>query len=377
MSRDSYGRNDFVGLTHKIDSKYNENDNTYFNVTIFNRNVSLDRPIGTSQEIKYNVTQDQAIISKANECYLAVSQLQLPNNDIPLFFFRDNFYYITLQNGAAISTQPLVWSPSQSNYTGVYTIQSFLDSINAALVLAAIAVGIAAINTPYVYLDKNLNVLKLVFPGLDAITNNWLSPNPNNLAIPGTYAMYMNWNLFNYFQSMQVYFYNQFTLGLDYRILVKNNLDDNFVNNQRYTMSQEVSLLFLFRDVEQILVTTSLLPVSREQFNGFDQDGNTIEFGVLANFAPIASGSPSELFTPYYYFPETYKLNDLIGYGEIKKLDFQIQWVDKNRRVYPVYLLPGQSMQIKFAFLNKSLFNNKFNTSNNRQFYEGDEYYIN
>lgn len=331
-----------------------KDDNVYYLVSVNNPEVTSQNPNGRALELRYSVTKNTSIIEKANDYYLAVDQVELPNNDIPLIVFKENYWYVTMQNGGVTDSQPINYIPSQPGNMGIYSIQNFLNMINNAILTASINVGIPAPNIPYII--KSNQRLIIVFPGDDVDTNNWLSSIPAN---PANWNLYMNWNLYYFFQSIQVYFNNTFSLGLDYRIVVADNRNGNFTSGVGYRMSQEEDLLFLLRDVQQIFITTSSLPINLQYINTNNTQGSDIGLGVVLNLSPLFNSDFGGNFVPYTYQQDYPKLIDLEGYGPINKLDFQVYWVDSSRNIYPIFILPGQSCYIKFAFYRKSLFNQK------------------
>lgn len=290
----------------------------FINIDIVNNSADELMPA------RYNKTYAQSIIAGIGAHSIAVSKFTIPNNNIPLFIFK-NTYVVTVVNGTASSSQSVQFNhPCSAN--AVYTIQSFLDMINTTIGACCNAVGISTHNIPYVWLDKTSQLQKIHF------SNNiaWLGTEPQ-------LQLWFNWDLFYFFQSMQVYFSGQYTDNA-YRILVKNN-HNNYTNtpNGGYEMSQETQLLSLYRSVTSIIITSdSLCP------------GNNI----INTYYPALSSNYSDNFMPYNYNPTSYQSFELMNDGSLNQIDLQIYYTDNANNVSPLYLLPGQVAKIELALDN-------------------------
>lgn len=327
-------------------------DNVYYQATVTNNNQNKTIPI------QFEETKSSPLIDIANNYYISVLRLEIPNNDVPLFYFIDNAYSITMVNGAAESKQIMNYiSDARISNNGIYTVQQYINSINAAIIAGCAAVGIVGADIPYVYINQK-DRLTVHFSD----SANWLG----NADTP-VFQLWFNWNLYEYFQTLKIYFNGTFNAlsGKDYRIFVQNNQNGNYVAGTGYEMSQEAEMLELFIDTFQVLIISNTIPVNREGFNALDQSGNNVQFGVVTDFLPKISSSYPDNFTPFFYTADQPRLIDLIGSLPINKIDFAAYYVDRKRVIRPLNLLPGQSMNIKFGFFNKALYNNKYNNIQN------------
>lgn len=347
------------------DIRLSSNDNVYLDVQLAN-----DTPnIAIAQ---YTTTRSNPIVDKADDYYLSVVKFEIPNNDIPLFIFKNNTYAVTMVNAGVSYRQTLSYTSPPGNLPGaIYAIQTFLDSLNEAIAIASGFVGIPVDAIPKVFLDRNNQLQGIRFPGTTnpgaAPIDNWTSP---SIGIEPTWAMWMNWELFYFFQTMQVYFTGNFDPvdGRAYRIIVKNNFDGNFLDPAtlapgaygNYTMTQETPLLSLYISVFSLIIASTLLPVNAELIS-FKRDSQSATFNTIADFNPGQVANYSDNFTPYLYNPAFYRLVDLNSATPLNKLDFQIFYTDADGNIQPLYLLPSQRMSIKFIFVKKSLYNNQFN----------------
>lgn len=329
-----------------VDVRIQNPDNIYVDIQLSNDSADA---IKIAQ---YSTTRSNPIVTKANDYYLAVARFEIPNNDIPLFIFKDNTYALTMVNGGVSSKVFLQYTTSPGSIkNSIYSIQSFLDSLNDAITTACGNVGIAEI--PRVYLDRNSQLQGIKFSD----NANWLGA-----ATTPVWQMWMNWELFYFFQTIQVYFTGAFNppTGLAYRIIVKDNYDGNYIVGTGYNMTQDTPLLSLYISVLNIIIATTTLPVNAELI-AIKQGDSSSSFNTIADFAPGQLANYSDNFTPYIYNPAFYRLVDLLSNAPLNKLDFQIYYTDADGNVSPLYLLPSQKMTIKFVFVKKSLYNNEYN----------------
>lgn len=329
-------------------------------------NIYVDIPIVNSNDNKwiiasYNSTRSQPYISNASEYYLAVARFDIPNNNIPLFTFIDDYNSITMVNGAVESKRFVQYVSSSPLNKGVYTIQAFLDMVNTTIALCCADVGIPANEVPIVWLDKDRRVQVVSFSD----NANWLGGQS------ATWQMWMNWNIFFFFQSLQVYTNGSFNPpnGKAYLILVKDNYNGNYSSGPvtgtalNYNMAQETSLLELYITTTSIILATTSIPVNPENisYNGTASTAsglslsNSKTFNIIADFIPGQSAFYPENFTPYVYRPPFYRLIDLLGNQSLNKLDFQLYYTDDVGNVYPLMLNPHQRITLKIVFIKKSL----------------------
>lgn len=353
ISRDPRGSSLSIQDRHVVngtDIRLQNPDNVYVDVQLVNPspdNVMI---------AQYSTTRSNPIISKANDYYLAIARFEIPNNDIPLFIFKDNSYAVTMINGGVSSKVFLQYVTPPGNISkSVYAVQTFLDSLNDAIATACANVGIAEV--PKAYFSRTTQLQGIKFSD----NANWLGD-----ALTPVWQMWMNWELFYFLQTMQVYFLGQFDPpdGRAYRIIVKDNFDGNYIAspaaNAGYNMTQETPLLSLYISIMNIIIATTSLPVNAELI-ALKKGDSSSTFNTIADFAPGQVANFSDNFTPYIYNPAFYRLIDLLSGAPLNKLDFQIYYTDADGNVSPLFLLPSQRLTIKFIFVKKSLYNNEYN----------------
>jgi hypothetical protein len=337
------------GVVGKVDPRLNNPDNVYLDASITNNHSNITIPAS------YSTTRNVNIIDSTSDYYLSVARFVIPNDNIPLFVFRDDTYLITISNGGVESSRYVAYIPSSSDPDErfIYTIQSFLNMVNATIALCCADVGIAEI--PVAYLDKNTNLQGIRFSN----NANWLG------STAAVWQMWFNWPLFYFFKTMEHYYAFNFDLK-SYLIVVQNQNNGNVrvvSGVTYYFMEQETDLLSLYVTVHSIIVATTGVPVEAElisfRTHGANAgEGSSETFNIITDFVPGESANYSENFTPYVYIPNFYRLVNLKKGGGLNKFDFQIFYSDIYQNVYPINLLPYQRITVKFAFVKKSLYSN-------------------
>lgn len=361
LSRNKVGSNNTLQQKHVVegvDNRLSSPDNVYSNILLSNDETNK------AQIAQFNVTRSESYLPKANDYYMAVARFEIPNNNIPLFIFKEQTYGICMVNGAASSTVYCTLNPAPGNLNrAIYNVQTFLDTVNIAIETACTAVGIADI--PRVYLELPSQLQKIRFSS----NANWLGSGTTPV-----WQLWMNWELFYFFQTMQVYFTGSYIGQLlapppppgnnlydakGYKIVVKDNYNGNYVAGTSYTMSQETPLLALYISILNLIVATSSLPINGELIS-VRQGSTSATFNTIADFAPGQVANYSDNFTPYIYNPAFYRLIDLNSASPLNKLDFTIYYSDADNNISPLYLLPSQKLTVKLVFVKKALYNNEY-----------------
>lgn len=380
ISRNLVGGNLNIQDRHVVngnDIRLASPDNVYVDIQVSNYT-------NDPQPIQYHTTRNSDIVPKASDYYLTVARFSIPASSIPLFRFKENYYSVTVVNklnaglkeSRVFLTYPVV-SPGNDSRQ-IFRVQEFLDSVNNAIIQGCIDVGFGSENDiPRVFLDLDTQLQKIRF----ADNNNWVGIDDNQ-----NFQLWMNWQLFYYFTTMQVYYSGKLNPpdGKAYKIIVKNNYNGNYIPNpippefpdplKGYFMSQETPLLPLYISLQNIIVATTAIPVSAELIavkqnpliaavtgTGAGDSSSSATFNTITDFIPGQLADFSDNFTPYIYTPTEYRLIDLLSNAPINKLDVQVFYTDVDGNINPLDVLPGTKVNIKLAFLKKALFNNEYN----------------
>ena len=352
-----------------INSKSDKTDSIiYFNGNIRNPYTTA----GSQQPFLAKFDQslaNGAVVDLPENYYLAIVRFSISHAAIPIYFFQNNFYSVTIGNNQVF----LVYIESGDGYkaygfTGlrpVYYYQQIAKMINVALTTAHLAAGFPANQEPFFQYDSVTERFAI------NIHSSYV-----NLATGEAYdaAHEISFNS-NLFQQLQ--YFSAVNNGLnqpngkDYTL---NNMVYSHVTNyvaisapvvppvanlNYFRIIQERSALYLFNDIQSIVFSTASLPSTKEFIGKNDGSGNSGTVPILVDFVPDQS-APRDL-SQYQYVPNgPYKLINLTNSISITSFDYQIGLATSSDIIYPLYLEPGEVCQVKFGFFKKSLYDNNF-----------------
>ncbi len=390
-----------------IVQKTSTEDHIYFNVSI-NNNSSVSVKIAQA-----SIQRSVAIIDNPSDYYCSIIRFTVPLQQIPIFIFQDSLYSVTISNGATdfqtilsyVPSYTPVLAPTYPESRFVYSYQQFLDSINNALSASFIASGLAG-TAPYMIYNPETALISLVAP---ATFHNAGQTDENQ-----TIKVWFNTNLWVFFSNFEKIFNGYVpqtwnTNGKNFNIIIKPNGTNNFSIPADHggplaglQMSQEFSSLYNWNILRNIVFTTNTIPIRSEgipsvvnppwnnsiTYNvGDSVTYNNNQFASLLNnnvgnqpdqsptFWQInqlsgVSSSSLPILTDFQllqdkgpegrsyaqYFPSSeYRLVDLMGNRPLTEIDLQIQWQDRNLNLYPIYINPLDSADIKIMFRKKSI----------------------
>lgn len=341
-----------------------DSDNVYYDVNISSNN---EQSKSTSN---YNVTRTQNILDDPSDYFLSVIRFTIPSYFVPILEFvpqveggNNGQYSVTLQRGGQIqqvfvtyvndSVETYAENPKEYYY--MYQYQSFVNLINTALdgAFAAlggnIPVGSAA---PVMLFDSPSKTFTMYFD------ETYIGANP--------ILVYFNDKLWSLIYGMQHERQNTgigFTAdGRDVLLLV-DNYGNNFVDTTffplnppqlYYFLTQEYSTVYNWNPYKRIVLTTGNLPIENEFVKG-EENGYR---KILTDFSP--SNNVNDERSVYQYFPTSqYRLIDMISNTNLKKINLQVWWQDRNEDLRPIYLPWNSQINIKLGFFNKNLYNSK------------------
>lgn len=343
-----------------------KDDNIYYNIALTNnQNVSV--PATFSQTLTSNV------IDNPVDYYLSVIRFELDGSSIPIFIFKDNTYYITLSYGGNNYTYPILFIPySQTIEEGqaIFSYQAFINMINQTFITC-------------------FNALKTANPTAPQTQAPYMLYNPNQNGLISLYAqtsydssltdaiqIFFNATLYYFFDNFLTMFYSEGSASKkDYQILVQNNYGsntsalDSSIPANYYKMSQDYPSLYHWWDTTVLSFKSTQMGVRSEYTPTQNQSNNLVSnnsagSGVsntsqITDFIPsISTNDPAGWRSTIVYYPSSqYRLLDLLS-NQIKCIDVNISWRDKQNKEYQYYIPPNQTVSIKMIFVKKSLFKN-------------------
>lgn len=349
-------------------------DRIYYNAIIKNSDGD-----NTFDLIKYDKIGQSDVITKASDYYLSIVRFQINASSVPLIYFKIapnqsnanlspftftltygvNDYsatvvYVPDNNLTAPTVNP---QPENNRYYYVYTYVHMIEMFNTALASAFTTLktanpGATATTAPYFIYNTTTGRISLICERAGYIESG---------ADP--VQIWVNSDLARYFDAMQVYYDtidNDKTLRFRILDYGNNRLDaDLNIDNSAGTLlqfTQEYAQLQNWNDFRDILFLTNTIPVESEKIQFQDNVGNESTLNILTDFSPAIQNAGDQR-SIFFYFPSgPYRILNLTSDSFIKRIDFQIKWVDINNVVRDMYLAPNTSCTVKFLFIKKSTY---------------------
>jgi len=372
---------------------YRENDNVYLNVVMQNHkylnNGILD---GNMMIAEYDVTKTTPIIDKASDYYCSIIRFDVPLEGVPIYVIpivpnqpNSNLTQMIIGVTYLGVDYPvnIIYSPD-NNYTPpiqdkpdfqvitpyyyVYTFENLIKSINEALNQSIMNSGFTLpsnISNPYFYMNDG--VISFIVP--DQFCD--ITVNPNRPLI------FMNSILETYLEAIRVRFigFNQ-PNGHDFEFLLDgiglptyNQACDVCGNSvassslipparsSYWKITQEYNVLNYWTSLRKLILSTNTIPIANEFVPAQNNDsGINNSFPIITDFVPSID-TPSQSRSVAYYTPTSqYRLVDMINDGPLFKINLKIYWEDKLGNIYPLNIPAGQQVNVKIAFLRKTLY---------------------
>lgn len=335
----------------KKDSGKYESTNEYYNIRItnpYNPTATQSRPT----PIVFNTTRTSPILQNPSEYELAVVRFYLPS-EVPIFVFDPDgiepFMNVVLEyNGTQIQKQIIYapYCPVCIPPRSVIFYQEFLDMINTALTdayadLKVAEPGLPPTAPPYMIYDASTRLCSI------------LAETAYDSNLPNPVKIYFNTIMYErFFPSLLLRDIQRF-LGFAYtQIYVHDTKDntnafDSSIPVGYYRVRQEYSSLALWNDLQSVLLETDQIPTEPE----FEPTENDTTRKVLTDFEPAVDINDR---TAFQFFPQgPLRWYDLKSQYPLRSLDLRALWQSKTGKVYPLYLLQGESATLKIRFRKK------------------------
>lgn len=332
-------------LTDISDYRKRNSDITYFNAYFRNRT-------NVPQQINYLQTRAQNIVDKANDYYLSVLRFDVPNTNLPFFYFQDNIYSVTITTAGTDKQIFLnyisVGEPGGNlnpGARGVYYHQQFLDMLNLALETEWNQAPAAAGDPPVMVLNDDSKFELRVDVASDS--EIWFSR-----------------ELYRFFLGIESIFggYNQ-PNGKDQQILYKDNNNNTFAGPpgaSYWGMEQETSTLYNWYDIRVIAIISNSMPCKQE-YIGIISNNLTNEIQIIADYVPPYMIEPNISKSEWIFHSiNNRRIVDLISDNPLRTIDFRVIGLDRHGEIFPIFIAPGDSASVKFEFIKKSLYNNEY-----------------
>ena len=383
-------------MRNKIINSIENTEHIYYNVNILKKEGELKEPA------QFSINLNNSILDTPKDYFLTVARFNIDGNDLPLIIMpilgginqtdpnksslaisfnwvpEESSFFQPLEYVQDSSNIEVPKPPSKNppNYTQVaseyYFIYSYYKLVD--LVNKAFEDGFNGIKTnfpqiphtepPKMIYDINTGLFSIIVER-EYITNQ-------NLQV------FFNSKMINFFNSFRTKFFSENDpFGKDEQILFydepffKNAYlpyginpppsvqYPNNVNPPYYSIfTQEYKSLSKMHSLNSIIFTTETLPVVQEylQVNNLIDDGSTSSISVITDFIPDLEnqGNPRSNFI---YNPlAQYRLIDLKGNMDIRRINLRIFWTDELNNLYPFIISSKGKISVKLLFIKKEMY---------------------
>lgn len=313
-------------------------------------------------DVAFSENRALPLLTDSTNYYMSIVRFSLNTSTLPVLIPSmknkdETNYSITLEyNGVYV--QSFIYYSSQSNlaknhpeYLYIRNYQYFLYLINNTFneclnsLKTLVALPASYTSSPLINIDMNSKLCYLEYDSSIYGFNQ-----------TGKINIYFNDALGALFSSFPFYIAN-LSNGRIFQFDIRIN---SFSNNIIQVLSQELSSVGLWNPVASIVFTSNLIPVVASATPPIQmfKNGYPITNSSNSNFLNVITDfiGSELLFTPFVIYNPTaqFRYIELKPNCEIRNLDLQVYWLNKNTGAYiPLKLSPGGSCSIKILFTDK------------------------
>lgn len=351
----------------------------YYDINIHNEVSSGNK----TQPLRFSETRDSAIVKVAGDYSLSIVRFQLDTFSLPTFIadiepfpntdVNKMIETVTLDyKGTTVGPLNLIWIPTNlhiqkpnplsatqlrpinSEYYYGNSFRHYCDLVNNALITLTnqlktiIGSSINSLLPPFLLWNDDNQTTSLMG---QVLYYEWSLTDPVNI--------YFNRPLHAKFTSLPALKNYNNTLGKIYKIYMKSDNTTKLVqlNSQTYVKTdQEYSTISNWSPLSSICFTSNNLPIYATQvsqpityYNGVVISNNTPN-----NSEPIITDMATSdmVYKPnLLYVPGAqYRFIDMYGTSDIKSIDINVYWRDKQGVLFPFYLQSEGSCSLKLLF---------------------------
>jgi hypothetical protein len=412
-------------------------DHIYYNIAVQNDQTT---PIN----LQFQDIRTVELVKNPEEYYLSVVRFFVPGAGIPLFHIDPVTVVVNITSGNPVITSANLFNPLMVGFTVTDSAglipagTTIINYINPDSVTLSVTPTLGSGTTTMTLVNATYNVASLVFNNntysayvpftqtsnydtlsvnsyqefLDMVnagystayaslvgaTGGQLTQYPpkfywdpqtwlismyvdNAYAIAGQPQIYMNFDLFSYFQGFKNYQYGYgLSTFLDNNIIVDNSalyvpnpptsfelpyqiIKDGLTGatgTNYLKVTQDWTSFHVWPSIESVVFTSSLAPVRKEFIPSNNQSGNEAQANnntspVLSDFVVPTEISPGACKGNLEYLPTAeYRLIDFISNVGFSEFNIKAFWQDNHSNLFPIILEPNDYASIKFLFRKKT-----------------------
>jgi hypothetical protein len=314
-------------------------DNIYFNATILPTDPIV---LQSGGQAKFDITRTDNILDKAGDYEVSVVRFSIPTSNIPLSFTEDALSF-KLESQSAITISTLTLSPNTVNplygQPAIYNYSQVTRELNDQIATAWAGLAGSTGEPPVIVFEPVTKKFTFYFP-----TDQWTGENAN-FKLSFSESLYFRYGAMTSFAYTEVVPPGDRVIFYQYKAF-PNLTNTESINGTEYVkVTQDYSTLQAWNEFIRIRFSTDSMPVSSE----LDSSQRPILSRVITDFAIEADGGfegQNLIFEP----SSDLRFYALESNDPLRKIDINIQFLDRQNNAYPVVLSPNQSCQIKLLF---------------------------
>jgi hypothetical protein len=354
-------------------------DHKYFNLTYFN-NV---KPTDSTQFVPAQVIQtyDRPIVDIPEDWNLSIARFSISSDYIGRVYQTlgttagNTSFFVGLSYSGTFYDEPIVLptvlSPNGQNIQVAYDVNSFLNIINAGYALAQTSVAGAGGPTGtygqvlMTYEPQNglytLNVPAYYGTGTVGLTAG------NGIGVHMSYPLYHLFLSFNTIVNVPLLWNNHDVTFVRYwsgnnlvNIVYPPNNSGTGPSGGYMALAQDAPWASSIMTPTRLIITTTSIPITQEYraqqlYSSFGGNPGNQALSIITDFFIGEDSSIQNSNESFLYTPNLLRLSSLQGTNPIRQLDLQVYFAIADGTIFPLFLSPGDSIDVKLLFLKKGL----------------------
>lgn len=305
---------------------------------------------------KFSSTRTIPYLKTCNQFELGIVRFSVPSTLIPIFFFPDGVFKVSLVYSLIGVEEEVLYEYSSTslspynNLQPIYYVSDFIKYINKALTIANALLQVAqplyTSPPPQIVYEASTRLLTLYAPA----TYDSTLGNPAYVGF--------STELYEYFRSFSAIYNDATALPvfqnkyvLDINPTLTNAVTIGAVNYIKVV--SDTAIVDNWEALQQVVISTNSVPVLPEM-RATSGSSLPVQRSILTDFNFTGLLEDNALLQ--YYTQGYVRFYNLMTANELNTFDCEILWADKAGNYYPIYLLPTETANLKIEFRKKHSF---------------------
>ena len=321
-----------------------ENDELYIDLLVSN---SIQSQANSRVAVNFMQNSSQPILKNTDGYKLSIIRFTLNTESLPIFIptisqNNTTIYSITMEINGVQYQQFMNFEPQNTNpispdeYYFIYSYQFLIYLMNKCL--ASCLAGLDGATTDIPPTMSFDSVTQMCSMNLDSTYFGYNDPTK--------ISIYMNFAMYALLSSLPASIVNKDMLGMDFQV-------NNTISVNPDILTQEYSTVPLWNPIASVIFTSNLMPIYQSQTPPVQVYENGVLVNSSSNFTTLNIMTDfiadNMAFTPYVqYAPTIYRYLTLKANNEIRNIDLQVYWMNKNTGILnKLYIGVGGTCSVK------------------------------